>query len=77
MNINPNVQESASQSQRILAALQNGDTITPLDALRRFGSFRLGARIHELMAKGYPIVKEWVKTPNGKRVMSYRMNINE
>lgn len=45
MNNNPNTQTSASQSVQIKAALLRGETLTPLDALRRFGCFRLGARI--------------------------------
>lgn len=36
---------SSSQLSRIKSALMNRDTLTPLDALRRFGCFRLGARI--------------------------------
>lgn len=48
MNNNPNTQTSASQTARIKAALLKGEKLTPMDALRRFGCFRLGARIWEL-----------------------------
>ena len=48
MNNNPNTQTSASQTARIKAALLRGETLTPMDALRRFGCFRLGARIWDL-----------------------------
>lgn len=39
----------------ILNALIAGETVTPLDALRRFGCFRLAAVIHRLREDGYPI----------------------
>jgi len=38
---------------------------------RRFGSFRLSARVLELRAAGHPIVTDY-KTKNGKRFASYR-----
>jgi len=44
-----------SQKQLILEALESGREITPLDALRDYGCFRLGARIHELRGNGYEI----------------------
>lgn len=37
-----------SQLKSILASLQSGDTLTPMDALRRFNCMRLGARIKDL-----------------------------
>jgi len=37
-----------SQNDRILGYLQEGNTITPLEALDLFGCFRLSARIHDL-----------------------------
>lgn len=39
----------------ILNALLNGEELTPLDALRRFGCFRLAARIFDLRKEGYVI----------------------
>ena len=44
-----------THADQILSALKKGQKLTPLDALRRFGCFRLGARIHELRSKGYAI----------------------
>ena len=44
-----------SQKQQILSALKAGDALTPLDALNRFGCFRIGARIWELRREGYNI----------------------
>lgn len=62
-----------SQNKQILAYLQGGRSITPLEALNLFGCFRLGARIAELKSKGYDITTEMVKH-NGKRFASYRLN---
>jgi len=44
-----------SQKKLILARLQEGRMITPLEALLWFGCFRLGARIYDLRKEGYPI----------------------
>ena len=44
-----------SQDDQVMDALLAGETITPMDALRRFGCFRLGARIHGLRRAGVPI----------------------
>lgn len=44
-----------TQRNRILWALQNGDKITPMIALRRFGVMRLAARVCELREIGYRI----------------------
>lgn len=74
MNINLNGQESESQCKKIRRALENGERITPIDALEKFGCFRLGARIWDLVhTQGMDIKKEWYTTPTGKKVMSYRM----
>lgn len=50
-----------------------GETITPLDALNRFGCFRLGARIWDLRNAGMNIVNEWCTLKNGKKVAAYRI----
>jgi len=42
--------------------LKGGLSITPKDALQRYGSFRLAAHIEVLRKQGYPIVTEMVKT---------------
>lgn len=41
-----------TQCDRILAHLKAGRTLTPVEALRRFGTFRLAARINELREQG-------------------------
>lgn len=54
---------TTSQCKAILEALQNGKTITPMDALRDFGTIRLPARINDLRRKGWPIKTNIIKVP--------------
>lgn len=70
-NINMNMETSASQERMILEALKRGESLTPLDSLRRFGCLRLGARIWDLKRKGHDVKKTTVKTASGKRVAQY------
>lgn len=44
-----------TQAQLILAHLQSGKSISPLEALKHYGIMRLGARIWELKRDGHPI----------------------
>lgn len=50
MNENDNPGTSTSQARQILAYMRAGHTINPLEALRLFGCFRLGARIKDIEA---------------------------
>ena len=60
-----------SQTQAILKHLQRA-SITPLEALDRYGCFRLGARIHELKQAGHSIKSEIVER-EGKRFARYSL----
>ena len=51
----------SSQCQLILAALQQGEWITPLDALKRWGCFRLGARVWDLKQAGIPVSAQTIR----------------
>ena len=62
-----------NQTQQILAALQAGEKLTPMDALNRFGCMRLGARIWDLRQEGYPIQSADYQTPSGKHVAQYSL----
>ena len=42
-----------------------------MDALEKFGSFRLSARIKNLRDQGHNIQTEWFTTSNGKKVARY------
>lgn len=67
--------DKKTQHTKILEYLNTGKRLTPLQAVRVAGTMKLATRIGELIREGYPIVKEWYRTPNGKKVMSYRLAI--
>lgn len=50
-----------TKRNQILAHLKSGRSITGLEALKLYGSFRLAAVIHSLRQDGYNITKENVK----------------
>jgi hypothetical protein len=73
-NINLNEQSYESQSKMIKEYLLSGGSISPLDALKMFGCFRLGARIWDLRHKeGMDIKKETLVLDNNKRVAVYTL----
>lgn len=59
-----------SQNAGILAALKEGAKITPMGALRRFGCFRLSARIADIRKMGYK-VKTRIVSRNRKNYAEY------
>lgn len=59
-----------SQEEAILNHLKSGQSLTPIDALNLYGSFRLAARIDGLRREGYDIQTEIVKG-NKKRWARY------
>lgn len=63
----------ATHSAAILAALQAGRALNPLDALNEFGCFRLGARIYDLKCAGYLIETKMVRSVDGARFASYSL----
>ena len=65
-----------TQTQAIYEYLKQGNSITPLEALEKFGCFRLGARIWELKDQGFNIQMTMVKN-NGKHFASYKLIKNE
>ncbi len=62
-----------SQNDSVLMWLQRGKTLTALEALDKFGCFRLAARVHDLRMSGHNIVANDYVLPNGKRVARYSM----
>jgi phosphate/sulfate permease len=68
-------EKTESQSKQIIRYLQQGNSLTSLDALRLFGCMRLGARIYDLRAQGYPIEGKIITTASGKRVAQYCLEI--
>lgn len=72
---------SDSQISLILNHLQTGAEINPLDALSKYGVYRLGAIIFDLKQEGYKISSRLVhfKKPNGRRghYAVYRLEVKE
>jgi Helix-turn-helix domain len=64
-----------TQADRVLDWMATGKGITPLQALKRFGCLRLGARIHQLKKDGHRIRTDLVRK-NGKTVAEYRLNLS-
>lgn len=66
-------ESNESQCNRILTHLQEGKTITSLEALNLFRCMRLASRISDLRRRGHSIVSERIKTQSGKYVAQYRL----
>ena len=54
-----------TQIQYVSNTLKRGNSITPIDALKECGCFRLAAIIFELRKKGYNILTKLVKSNHG------------
>ncbi len=68
--------QTTSQNHQIAAYLMRGGSITPIDALKMFGCFRLSARIADLRRSGYRIKTKLV-TEKGKTFASYRLEASD
>lgn len=55
-----NIMNEDTQKTAIKNHLLEGNSITPIDALKLFGSFRLGARIFQLREEGMNIKTELI-----------------
>lgn len=74
MNDNPNTATSASQTKQILEYMKQGNKITPLEALRKFGCFRLTSRIWDIeRLTGVRIKRERIKVQNAEGKQVYVM----
>lgn len=63
-----------TQRSKVKQHLESGQAITPMDALERYGCFRLAAIIHDLKHDdGMPIEKELVVNRYGTRYAKYRV----
>ena len=76
-NDNPNIKTSNSQRAEIRRYLEDGNSLTALQALNHFGCARLASRIDELRQAGMGIETRWLRVQNrqGKlvRVAEYRL----
>ena len=64
-----------SQNTQILNYLKEGNSITPIEALSKFGCFRLASRCHDLRDLGHDIKTKTV-TKEGKSFAQYSLNGN-
>ena len=62
-----------SQNKQIKAWLESGKSLSPLEALNLFGSFRLGARIFNLKNDYGMNIKTEMVEENGKRYARYSL----
>jgi hypothetical protein len=60
-----------SQNKQIADYLNKGKKLTTLDALTKFGCFRLASRINDLRNEGMNIVTKTIKLENKKQIAQY------
>lgn len=65
--------KKATGLDMVRMTLEQGESLTALDALQRFGVFRLAAVVHELRRRGLAIDVQAVRTATGKRLARYRL----
>lgn len=63
--------DTVKQTEAIKEHLEAGNTITAIEALNKFGCFRLASRIHDLKTEGYVVEKIMVTGENNKRYAQY------
>lgn len=63
--------KTKSQNQQIREWLEDGNAITPIEALKCFGCFRLSARIYDLRQEGMDIKSEIISRNNKQYACYY------
>lgn len=63
--------QTESQNRMIRQFLEDGNSITGLEALNKFGCMSLPRRICDIKEKGVAIESQWIKLENGKRIKEY------
>lgn len=71
MDINLNAKQSGSQTRRILAYLQQGNSLTALEASHLFDTLNLRSRISDIEKLGYIVARMYIRTQSGKYVKKY------
>lgn len=68
-----------SQNDTILNHLRTSGSITPLEAINRYGITRLGARVYDLKQRGYIITRtmEFTRNRNGDPTRYARYYLEE
>jgi uncharacterized protein (DUF2384 family) len=64
--------KTKSQNERIRTALERGEKLTPIGALKRFNCLRLAARVEQLRRAGMPIRTHKI-TRNGSTFAQYSL----
>jgi hypothetical protein len=62
-----------SQNKQIADYLNKGKKLTTLDALNKFGCFRLASRINDLRNEGMNISTKIIKLENKKQIAQYSL----
>jgi len=65
--------QKPTQCKRLLRRFKGGEPITSMSAFTLMGITQLGARIKELEAQGYSIIRPWIDLPSGKKVKQYSL----
>jgi hypothetical protein len=74
VELNPNKEDSESQLYTLINHfLTGGPPLTVLTAIKYYGIFALSQRIGQLINMGFPVKKEWLTLPNGKRIKQYSL----
>jgi hypothetical protein len=60
-----------SQNKQIADYLNKGKKLTTIDALNKFGCFRLASRINDLRNEGINIATKIIKLENKKQIAQY------
>jgi hypothetical protein len=60
-----------TQNKNIQAWLEQGNSITGMTALEKFGCWSLPRRILDLKEQGVVIDSQFIKLENGKRIKEY------
>ena len=63
-----------AQNKMIKKFLEEGNSITGMVALDKFGCWSLPRRICDLKETGFRIESHWIKTDSGKRIKEYWMS---
>ncbi len=63
--------KTTSQSVAILNYLKTGNSLNPMEALNKFGCFRLAARIGDLRKEGHDIQTEMYSEEKDKKYAVY------
>lgn len=58
--------DKIAQTKKILEWLKAGHSITPIEALQKFGCMRLSGRIYDIRHMGYNIITDYEQSENAR-----------